>query len=124
MLKDYLKIYITGLFFIYAGIAHFTNPDFYLELIPSYLPFHKFLVDSSGVLEIIGGMLLFFNKTRFLGVYIINILLVLFFVIHIDMFLNFQFFENIVLNKLAMTLRLVIQVLLIYFINRFKSINL
>ena len=69
-------------------------------------------------------LLLFFNKTRFLGVYIINILLVLFFVIHIDMFLNFQFFENIVLNKLAMTLRLVIQVLFIYFINSFKSINL
>ena len=79
-MKNYFKIYITGLFFIYAGIAHFTNPDFYLELMPSYLPFHKFLVDFSGVLEIIGGTLLFFNKARPIGVYILNLLLISFFI--------------------------------------------
>lgn len=122
-MKNYFKIYITGLFFIYAGIAHFTNPDFYLELMPSYLPFHKFLVDSSGVLEIIGGILLFFNKARPIGVYILNLLLISFFIIHVDMFLNFQFLENFYLNKLAMTIRLILQILLIYFINSLKKIN-
>jgi uncharacterized membrane protein len=122
-LKNYFKIYITGLFFIYAGIAHFTNPDFYLELMPSYLPFHKFLVDSSGVLEIIGGTLLFFNKARPIGVYILNLLLISFFIIHVDMFFNFQFLENFYLNKLAMTIRLILQILLIYFINSLKKIN-
>ena len=122
-MKNYFKIYITGLFFIYAGIAHFTNPDFYLELMPSYLPFHKFLVDSSGVLEIIGGTLLFFNKARPIGVYILNLLLISFFIIHVDMFLNFQFLENFYLNKLAMTIRLILQILLIYFINSLKKIN-
>jgi len=122
-LKNYFKIYITGLFFIYAGIAHFTNPDFYLELMPSYLPFHKFLVDFSGVLEIIGGTLLFFNKARPIGVYILNLLLISFFIIHVDMFLNFQFLENFYLNKLAMTIRLILQILLIYFINSLKKIN-
>ena len=45
-----------SLFFILAGANHFANADFYLRLMPDYLPAHLELVYISGFFEMAGGV--------------------------------------------------------------------
>ncbi len=59
-----ITIYIMSIFYIQIGIKHFTDPDWFILIMPPYLPFHKELVYLSGFFEIIFGILLIFNKTR------------------------------------------------------------
>lgn len=47
---------LLGVFFISAGIRHFTNPEFFLAIMPPYIPFHEFCVFASGIVEIVGGL--------------------------------------------------------------------
>ena len=53
-----------GIFYISIGIKHFTNVDWFIKIMPPYLPLHKEFVYLSGLFEIILGVLLFFDKTR------------------------------------------------------------
>jgi len=115
-LKKYINLYLISIIFIYAGVAHFTNPQFYIKITPSFIPFKQFLVDLSGVLEILGGLLILFNQTRKTGVYLLVGLLVLFFVVHFDMLFTFQVIENMLLNKLLLLMRIIIQFILIYWV--------
>ena len=51
-----------------AGVTHFTNPDFYEEIVPSWAPGSKrFWVQASGVAELACTALLIPKKTRRLG---------------------------------------------------------
>lgn len=43
-------------FFVVAGVMHFVVPDFYLAMMPPWLPAHQELVVASGVAEIAGGL--------------------------------------------------------------------
>lgn len=45
-----------GLFFVTAGINHFIAPDTYLELMPSYLQWHRPLIFVSGLFEVLLGI--------------------------------------------------------------------
>ena len=55
---------LQGLFYVLAGRAHFTNPDFYLKIMPPYLPWHRELVFLSGVAEVVLGLGMLFPATR------------------------------------------------------------
>ena len=52
------KLVLFGLaaFFIYFGIDHFINPDFYLSIMPPLFPLHEEAVYISGFFEIAGGI--------------------------------------------------------------------
>ena len=54
--KTILK-YLLGIFFVGAGVLHFVRPEFYLKMMPLYLPWHLGLVYLSGVAEIVLGIL-------------------------------------------------------------------
>jgi uncharacterized membrane protein len=56
-----------SLFYIIIGIKHFINVDWFMKIMPPYLPYPKELVYLSGTFEIIFGIMLLFEKTRFLG---------------------------------------------------------
>lgn len=45
-----------ALFMIVAGLNHFVSPEFYLRLIPPWLPWHGALVFWSGVAEVAVGV--------------------------------------------------------------------
>ena len=115
-MKKHINLYLISILFIYAGVAHFTNPQFYIKITPSFIPFKQFLIDLSGVLEILGGLLILFNQTRKTGVYLLVGLLVLFFVVHFDMLFTFQVSENMLLNKSLLLMRIIIQFILIYWV--------
>ncbi len=50
-----LSLFGLSLFFIYFGIDHFINPEFYLSIMPPAFPFHAEAVYISGFFEILGG---------------------------------------------------------------------
>ena len=43
-------------FMIVAGVNHFVNPEFYLRIMPPWLPWHGPLVFWSGVAEVAAGI--------------------------------------------------------------------
>ena len=43
---------LLGLFFVGAGVNHFVRTDFYLRMMPPYVPFHLAMIQISGVAEL------------------------------------------------------------------------
>ena len=65
--------------YIYVGIRHFIDPDFFIAIMPDYLPFHKEAVYVSGIFEILlGGMLLFPKSRKVAGWGLIFLLIAVF----------------------------------------------
>ncbi len=50
--------YVLALFMVLAGVLHFLRPEFFLRIMPPYLPWHLPLVYLSGLCEIGLGLLL------------------------------------------------------------------
>lgn len=71
-----ISIYIMSLLYILVGIKHFSDPNFFLKIMPKYLNYHLELVYLSGFFEILFGILLIFKKTRFFGAWGVFILLI------------------------------------------------
>ena len=71
-----ISIYIMSLLYILVGIKHFSDPNFFLKIMPKYLNYHLELVYISGFFEILFGILLIFKKTRFFGAWGVFILLI------------------------------------------------
>ena len=70
---------VMGVFYILAGINHFVVPRFYMRMMPLYVPFHRFMVIVSGIVEIALGALLFLPEYRSLAAWGVIALLVLIF---------------------------------------------
>lgn len=75
---------VLGLFLLFAGITHFTNPDFFNEIVPPWLPpSESFWTYASGVVEIVVAAMVLRPRWRrrgglaaialFVGVYPANI---------------------------------------------------
>ena len=64
------------LIFILSGITHFTDLESYVELMPSAIPFRPFWVMISGVVELLGAMLILTNRLPEVGGWLIFIFLV------------------------------------------------
>ena len=67
MILKLSTIYLMSFLYISSGVQHFYNTDWFIKIMPPYLPYHKELVYLSGVFEIILGTMLLFEKTRFLA---------------------------------------------------------
>ncbi len=87
LLKE-LFLYILTFLYILIGIKHFTNLDFFLAIVPPYFPFHHFMVYSTGVLEIVFGLMMIFRKTRFYGCWGIFFLLIAVFPANIYLYMS------------------------------------
>ena len=74
-----ITIFILAILYINVGITHFTNPDFFLVIVPEYLPYHLFIVYVFGLFEIILGFMLLFKKTRkYSGIGLVFLLILVF----------------------------------------------
>lgn len=56
-----------ALFFVAAGLNHFVMTEFYLSIMPPYLPAPLALVYLSGVFEVLGGLAVLLPATRSLA---------------------------------------------------------
>ena len=59
------SIYAMSAGLMYIGMNHFIDTEFFLNIMPPYLPWHLELVYLSGVFEIFLGALLLVKKYRF-----------------------------------------------------------
>jgi len=83
-----------AVFFVVAGINHFLNPDFYVAMMPPYLPLHLELVYISGVLEVLGGLAVLLPATRAHAGWGLIALLIAVYPANIHMALNPAEFED------------------------------
>lgn len=100
-----------SLAFIAAGANHFVSPDFYLQMMPPYLPAHRELVIVSGVFEILGGFGVLVPRLRSKAGWGLVLLLLAVFPANLHMALNAQLFPSF--SSTALYARLPFQVLFI-----------
>ena len=68
-----------GLMYIVVGIKHFTDPEIFIAITPPFIYFREAAVYFTGLIEIVGGVLLLINKYRKKGGALMIILLLLVF---------------------------------------------
>ena len=100
-----------SIIYIYLGVLHFTNTDFYYAYMPNFIPFHKEMILLSGVAEIVLGFLILFKKARIYALWGIILMLVTFMLVHFNMLIP----QNSLGNPLyLLIIRILIQFFLIY----------
>lgn len=57
-------VYVMGLFYLAAGVTHFTTPGFFRQIVPPMLPAPGLLVAISGAAEVLLGTLVMIPTTR------------------------------------------------------------
>lgn len=55
---------LTALFFLTGGVLHFVLIDYFMAIMPAYLPWHRELVQISGVFELLGAVGILLPATR------------------------------------------------------------
>ena len=110
IVKEISKYILAGVF-ILGGINHFVMTDFYLRIMPPYLPAPLFLVYLSGFLETGFGIALLVPKTSRRAAWGIILLLIAVYPANIYMAMNTELFPDI--NPLIIYLRLPLQIVLI-----------
>ena len=106
-----IALFGLALFFVAAGINHFLNPDFYVAMMPPYLPMHLGLVYISGVFEVLGGLAALLPAARSAAGWGLVLLLVAVFPANLHMALNADLFPG--MSAAALYIRLPFQALFI-----------
>ena len=104
--KQVLK-YLFGLMFIFGGINHFLKPEFYLPMMPPYIPYHELMVSLSGVAEIVLGVMLLIPRFTRLAAWGLIALLIAVFPANLHMALHPEQFPDV--QQLGLLIRLPIQ---------------
>jgi len=102
---------LMGLAYIGAGANHFAKPDFYLAMMPAYLPWHAALVWLSGLAEIALGVGVLIPRTRRLAAWGVIGLLIAVFPANLNMALHPDAFPDA--PRIALYIRLPMQLVLI-----------
>jgi len=80
-------IYVYVLFFVGAGLNHFLNPQFYDAIVPSFIPYPRFVHQFTGILEILIPIL-FLTKYRKEAAIMMIILLVILYGANLYVWIN------------------------------------
>tara|TARA_B100001142_G_C14332069_1_gene654495 strand:- start:533 stop:943 length:411 start_codon:yes stop_codon:yes gene_type:complete len=99
--------------YIIIGIKHFTDLNFFMAIMPPYIPFHKELIYISGFFEVLFGLLLLFNKTRKIASWGIIILLICVFPANIYLYCSDEAREILKITKDQALIRMPFQIPLI-----------
>jgi uncharacterized membrane protein len=110
----YLGLAFVFVWFFGGGISHFTNPEFFLAIMPPYIPFPAAAVYVSGVLEVIGAIALWPPRTRGAAGWGLIVLTVLVTPANVHMWLHPELFPDV--SPAFLSARLVVQVLLLVLI--------
>jgi uncharacterized membrane protein len=109
-LRTILK-WLLGLMFVAAGVNHFANPDFYVAIVPPYLPAPLTLVYVSGAAEVLLGVLLLVPRFQRVAAWGLIALLLAIFPANLHMALHPELFPEI--PPVSLWLRLPLQGVLI-----------
>ena len=70
------SIIIMSIFYVGVGVKHFTNPMWFVKIVPPILPYKLSLVYISGFFEILFGTMLLFPYTRYVAAWGLIMLLI------------------------------------------------
>lgn len=102
------------LFFLIGGVGHFVATDFFVGIMPPYIPFHREIVLGSGVIELALAFALLVSRWRpTVGIFLI-LLICAVSLANIHMWMNPELFPAV--PQWALTLRLALQVGLIWLV--------
>ena len=87
--------YFLGVLFVVSGVGHFLRTEFYLKIMPPYLPYSRELVYASGVAAVVLGVLFFLPKTGHIASYGAILFLVAVFPANVHMALHPEIFPGI-----------------------------
>jgi uncharacterized membrane protein len=102
---------LLALLFVFMGVLHFLRADFFVRIMPPYLPWHWELVYLSGVFEMALGALLLVRRWTALAAWGLIALMIAVFPANIHMALNAEQFPTF--SPLVLWLRLPLQGVLI-----------
>lgn len=103
--------WLMGLLYVAAGVNHFWHPDFYVNIMPPYLPWHLELVYLSGLAEIVLGLLVIIARYRVMAAWCIVAMLIVFMMVHVHMVMHQELYPSV--SPALLWLRLPLQGLLI-----------
>lgn len=102
---------VLGVLMVFVGVLHFTKTDFFIAIMPPYLPLHRELVLLSGAIEIALGIALLIPRTAQLAGLGCIALYIAVFPANIHMAMHPELFPDI--SPTALYIRLPIQGVLI-----------
>lgn len=97
--------------FFFGGVGHFIATDFFVSIVPPYIPSPRAMVYISGVFELLGAIGILFARWRPLAGICLVVLIVAVTPANIYMWQNPQLFPDF--TPFLLNVRMVIQVLLI-----------
>ena len=121
IIAKYILIIISSIFYVLVGIKHFIDPNFFLAIVPPYLPYHLELVYISGIFEILFGVMILFPKYRYWGSVGLILILIAVFPANIYLFQSVEAQKAIGATQEIATWRLPIQgifILVAYWIRK------
>ena len=110
----FFAIILVAIYFGGGGVKHFTDPEFFLVIMPPYLPYHLELVWISGFFEVVGAIGLLIPRTRLLAGLGLIVLTLAVTPANIHMAMNPEMFPDVSVSLLYG--RLVLQVFLLWLI--------
>lgn len=108
--------YLVAFSFTAAGLLHFIKEDFFVSIMPEYIPWHKVLVWISGAAEIAGGVGILLPSTRMWAVFGLIALLLAVFPANIDMAVKAYRNKGLTTYTWLLFLRLPLQFVLMYWV--------
>ena len=108
-----LTIYVMSFVYVFIGIRHFTDPQYFLDIVPPQLPFKLFLVYLTGLIEVVGGAAILLPKTRKAGAYLLIFLLVSVFPANIYLYISETPQNLLGISKMDALIRMPFQIPLI-----------
>jgi uncharacterized membrane protein len=110
----YLGLALVCAFFLIGGRAHFTSTDFFVSIMPPFVPFPREVVYFTGVLELLGAVAIWVPRLRAwagIGLFALTIAVT---PANIYMWLNPQLFPGV--SPMFLLLRLPAQLVLLVLI--------
>ena len=114
MMIAHLFSLIYGITFILIGFSHLRDPQKFVDIVPSYLPYALFLVYLTGIMEIAGGIGIIYPETRVVSGRLLAIFLIAVFPANIYMWTHDVAFNGTKLTTAQHILRSFLQIFLIF----------
>jgi uncharacterized membrane protein len=108
-----ISLWVMAILYIAAGINHFVHPQFYLQIVPPYLPAHEAVVYLSGVAESGLGVALLVPRLSRLAAWGVVALLIAIYPANLYMWTGHVAVDGKQLPALFHVVRLVVQLVLI-----------
>ena len=106
----FFTILVMSFMYVFIGIKHFTDPQYFIGITPPQIPFKKFAVYFTGILEIIGGFMILNQKTRKIGAHTLMFLLIIVFPANIYLYLSEAAQQLLGINKADALIRMPFQI--------------